>query len=558
MNRKFLSVVLSAMLTVTSCIIPCTSVSAVSDDTTKSMTATTTAESNAGDPVELVFYSYLMDGESQPGHKQYVYQQKKVVTANRGDEVSLKVNMKAKDEPYLSSLSIRYDLTEEDNIEGLFAKGGLMETAQSNFIANHIPRREKSLLEYQSIKMNDVIQSKCDKYYDDGDIFYDLGAFSKYSLSDKFDAFSIIPSEFISDTSDEFAQMKKDMHFTESEGGDEYCTITFKVSEDTSLGNQQTCVIYAPEFQKALAQGNVVQVTEMTMDITGGTAVEPATKPTEVPTAKPTEVPTGDVTDKAIIHLNDDNNRETLVLNVGDTFEYPVYVKLDSPDVYTMCARTYFNQPVGTKKQANAEGSMEPNAPKVLDIVSKRNDITAYWNNVDTSTDIIKDSRGYELCVSPMGAYNSTTGKFSYVETHNGDFDQDSGCLLYKVKFTVKAEGEIEVFTYMEEAIADYTENADGIIVPKHANYVATYNQEQTQGVKYLVGDCNGSGSITTADLITLQRYKLGLVKLSDIGMLCADVNGDGVISLKDISLLQRYYIYIYYDEAPINTWKVA
>ena len=76
MNRKFLSVVLSAMLTVTSCIIPCTSVSAVSDDTTKSMTATTTAESNAGDPVELVFYSYLMDGESQPGHKQYVYQQK--------------------------------------------------------------------------------------------------------------------------------------------------------------------------------------------------------------------------------------------------------------------------------------------------------------------------------------------------------------------------------------------------------------------------------------------------------------------------------------------------
>ena len=480
MNRKFLSVVLSMMLIVTSCFLPCTSVAAIgTDDTAQSNASVEIAESNADDTVELVFYSYLMDGVSQPDHKQYVQQQKKVVKANRGDEIKLKVNMKAKDEPYLSTLSIRYDLTEEDDIEGLFGKNGLMESSQANFIANHIPRRNKSLLQYKSIKMNDVIQSKCDKYYDDGDIFYDLGAFSQYSLSDKFDAFSIIPSEFISDSSAEFAQMKEDMHFTESEGGDEYCTITFKVSEDISLGNQQTCVIYAPEFQKAIAQGNVVQVTEMTMDVTGSSYSEPATeKPTAKPTEKPTTTPS---TDKAIIHLVDDNVRETLVLNVGDTFEYPVYVKLDSARVYAMTARTYFNQPVGTRNKPNAEGYMEPNAPKVLDIKSKRNDISAYWKNLDTSTDVIKDSRGYELCRSPIGAYDSTTGKFNYVETYYGAFNQASGCLLYKVKFTVMEPGEVEVFTFMEEAISKYTENSSGVLVPTHANYVAIYNEEQTE-----------------------------------------------------------------------------
>ncbi len=199
---------------------------------------------------------------------------------------------------------------------------------------------------------------------------------------------------------------------------------------------------------------------------------------------------------------------------------------------------------------------MEADAPQVLTIASKRNDISAYWDNLDTSTDIIKDSRGYELCMSPIGPYDSSTGLFSYLETHNGAFNQASGCLLYTVKFTVQEAGEIEVFTYMEEAVAEYTENSSGVYIPTHANYVAIYNEEQTAGVKYLVGDCNADGRVSTADLVLMQRYKLGVVTFSDVGKLGADVNGDGTISLKDISMLQRYYIYIYYEDAPINTWK--
>ena len=184
MSRRFISIALSLTLMLSSICTITTGASAESLKNTVDSNATkqNVATSNADDPVELVFYSYLMDGMSEPGHKQYVHQQKKVVKANRGDEIKLKVNMKAEDEPYLSSLSIRYDLTEEDDIEGLFSKGGLMETSQANFIASHIPCRRTGLLEYQGIKMNDVIQEKCDYYYDDGDIFMDCGAFSEYSL----------------------------------------------------------------------------------------------------------------------------------------------------------------------------------------------------------------------------------------------------------------------------------------------------------------------------------------------------------------------------------------
>lgn len=349
MNKKIISVLLSGALLATTCMMSSARVSAVSnDEAVQSKAVTEALESNASDPVELVFYSYLMDGVSQPGHKQYVFQQKQVVKANRGDEIKLKINMKAEDDPYLSSLSIRYDLKESDDIEGLFGKNGLMETSQCNFVATHVPFRRTGLLEYQGIKMNDVIQAKCDKYYDDGDIFYDWGAFSEYSLSDKFDAFSIVPAEFISDDSEEFKQMKNDMKFSSAQG-DEYCTITFKVSEDTSLGNQQTCVIYTPEFQAAMVQGTVVQVTEMKMDIT------------------------------------------------GSTFE---------------------------------------------------------------------------------------------------------------------------------------------------------------GGNQYVVGDCNTDGKITLADMILLQRSKVGMVKLSELGKKGADVDCDGSITLKDMLLLQRYLVNIKYNYAPINTTK--
>ena len=75
-------------------------------------------------------------------------------------------------------------------------------------------------------------------------------------------------------------------------------------------------------------------------------------------------------------------------------------------------------------------------------------------------------------------------------------------------------------------------------------------------GNQYVVGDCNTDGKITLADMILLQRSKVGMVKLSELGKKGADVDCDGSITLKDMLLLQRYLVNIKYNYAPINTTK--
>ncbi|MEE1155476.1 MAG: hypothetical protein UH241_10010 [Acutalibacteraceae bacterium] len=410
MSRRFISIALSLTLMLSSICTITTGASAESLKNTVDSNATkqNVATSNADDPVELVFYSYLMDGMSEPGHKQYVHQQKKVVKANRGDEIKLKVNMKAEDEPYLSSLSIRYDLTEEDDIEGLFSKGGLMETSQANFIASHIPCRRTGLLEYQGIKMNDVIQEKCDYYYDDGDIFMDCGAFSEYSLSDKFDCFMIVPSEFIMDDSEEFAEMREKMHFTESEGGDEYCTITFKVSEDTSLGNQQTCVIYTPEFQKAIAQGNVVQVTEMTMDVTGSTYVEaPTEPPTQAPTQAPTEQPT-DISGKPLTATKE------VTVNKGDLVN--MWVELTVPDsdkvIEGWAVDMYYDKALFQVNPQFANGKKFACGNDAFDYATGKSDVAVNLPGgtmTQANFEVMGESRFTDIAIGGMGLEGTTT-----------------------------------------------------------------------------------------------------------------------------------------------------
>lgn len=184
MNRKFLSVVLSTVITATSCFSPLFSLNAgaANSNTIESQTVTTTEVSEAADPVTLNFYSYIRDNDRTDVHLGYKMDQKTTIKANRGDDIKIKIKMKSTDEPYTSSLSLRYDLKEEDNIEQLFGVGGDMEVPlgknKAEFIGKYIPKRETSLLEYNDdITFNPVIQEKIEKYWDDGDIFFDDGAF---------------------------------------------------------------------------------------------------------------------------------------------------------------------------------------------------------------------------------------------------------------------------------------------------------------------------------------------------------------------------------------------
>ena len=52
-----------------------------------------------------------------------------------------------------------------------------------------------------------------------------------------------------------------------------------------------------------------------------------------------------------------------------------------------------------------------------------------------------------------------------------------------------------------------------------------------------LVGDVNGDGEVTNADLIRLRRYLSGQDVSAETGN--ADLNGDGKVDLKDLMLLQ-------------------
>lgn len=56
-------------------------------------------------------------------------------------------------------------------------------------------------------------------------------------------------------------------------------------------------------------------------------------------------------------------------------------------------------------------------------------------------------------------------------------------------------------------------------------------------------GDLNGDGSITTIDIVKVQRLIVGLDKLTDHTLALADINGDGVVTALDIVFIQRHIV---------------
>jgi hypothetical protein len=61
-----------------------------------------------------------------------------------------------------------------------------------------------------------------------------------------------------------------------------------------------------------------------------------------------------------------------------------------------------------------------------------------------------------------------------------------------------------------------------------------------------LIGDVNGDGDITNADVVRLARYIVGLSSIEEKYLFAADINGDGYITNADVVLLARYVIGLY------------
>lgn len=73
---------------------------------------------------------------------------------------------------------------------------------------------------------------------------------------------------------------------------------------------------------------------------------------------------------------------------------------------------------------------------------------------------------------------------------------------------------------------------------------VKVSSADVTQNVEiFPIGDVNSDGDISVVDATLVQKYIVGLEKLTDLQKKSAEVNGDGEISVVDATLIQKYIV---------------
>lgn len=73
---------------------------------------------------------------------------------------------------------------------------------------------------------------------------------------------------------------------------------------------------------------------------------------------------------------------------------------------------------------------------------------------------------------------------------------------------------------------------------------VKVWSADVTQNVEiFPIGDVNSDGDISVVDATLIQKYIVGLEKLTDLQKKSAEVNGDGEISVVDATLIQKYIV---------------
>lgn len=132
---------------------------------------------------------------------------------------------------------------------------------------------------------------------------------------------------------------------------------------------------------------------------------------------------------------------------------------------------------------------------------------------------------GSQVTIFPQGTEASKEG-MGTVTIPGGDFSQISvGGGPGGGTDTVPQESQASDSTAQESQSPGEIDSAQNSKIP---------------AVKTTMGDINGDGTVTVADLIRLQRHILGLEVLSGQNQLAADLNGDKKLDVKDVVLLQR------------------
>ena len=114
---------------------------------------------------------------------------------------------------------------------------------------------------------------------------------------------------------------------------------------------------------------------------------------------------------------------------------------------------------------------------------------------------------------------------------------------VYEIKLNVPdgvKENVDYTLTVGANPAVGYDDN--GTVSTKYRHTVTVVNPQ----VKYStlqLGDVNGDGKISLADIVQIRDYMLKRSELSDAQQKLADVNGDGKISLADIVLIRDYML---------------
>jgi len=141
-----------------------------------------------------------------------------------------------------------------------------------------------------------------------------------------------------------------------------------------------------------------------------------------------------------------------------------------------------------------------------------------------------------------VGSAISGNGTFStngnITTWYAGDNTTATGELM-QLNFTVKkdaVEGDTEVTVSLTDGLSSLADkNGNPVSVSITAAKITV-----TQGV---LGDVNGDGSVSIADVVLLNRSVLRLITLSDTAKKLGDVTGDGSISIADVVKLNRYVL---------------
>lgn len=84
---------------------------------------------------------------------------------------------------------------------------------------------------------------------------------------------------------------------------------------------------------------------------------------------------------------------------------------------------------------------------------------------------------------------------------------------------------------------------------PKHDGYVFAGWDKDLQNVTenmtvtalYIqTGDCNGDGTVNTADAVVVLKYAAEMIQLDSIQLSCADINGDGTVNTADATYILK------------------